>query len=40
MPTEAVKTLIVICGPTAVGKTDFAIALAEQLQTEIISADS
>jgi len=34
------KTLIVICGPTAVGKTDFAISLAQKLQTEIISADS
>lgn len=34
------KTLIVICGPTAVGKTDYAIELAEKLGTEIISADS
>ena len=34
------KRLIVICGPTAAGKTSFAIALAEKLQTEIISADS
>lgn len=34
------KELIVICGPTAVGKTDFAIELAQKLQTEIISADS
>lgn len=34
------KTLIVICGPTAVGKTDYAIELAEKLCTEIISADS
>jgi len=40
MSAKAVKTLIVICGPTAVGKTSFAIALAEKLQTEIISADS
>ena len=32
--------LIVIAGPTAVGKTDFSIWLAEQLKTEIISADS
>lgn len=29
-----------ICGPTAVGKTDLAISLAEKLRTEIISADS
>ncbi|MGC4103970.1 tRNA (adenosine(37)-N6)-dimethylallyltransferase MiaA [Ferruginibacter sp.] len=34
------KTCIVICGPTAVGKTSFAIQLAQQLNTEIISADS
>lgn len=34
------NTLIIICGPTAVGKTLFAIELAQQLQTEIISADS
>lgn len=30
----------IIAGPTAVGKTSFAIALAKQLETEIISADS
>jgi tRNA dimethylallyltransferase len=34
------KTLIVIAGPTAVGKTAIAIELAKQLKTEIISADS
>lgn len=34
------KTCIVIAGPTAVGKTSFAIQLAQQLNTEIISADS
>ncbi len=34
------KTLIVIVGPTAVGKTDLAIRIAEYFQTEIISADS
>ncbi|MEJ7677246.1 MAG: tRNA (adenosine(37)-N6)-dimethylallyltransferase MiaA [Segetibacter sp.] len=33
-------TIIIICGPTAVGKTAFAIQLAQALQTEIISADS
>ncbi|NJN74960.1 MAG: tRNA (adenosine(37)-N6)-dimethylallyltransferase MiaA [Synechococcaceae cyanobacterium RL_1_2] len=32
--------LIVILGPTATGKTDLAIALAQKLNTEIISADS
>ncbi len=35
-----VKELIVIVGPTAVGKTAAAISVAEQLGTEIISADS
>ena len=34
------KTLIVIAGPTAVGKTAFSIKLAKKLQTEILSADS
>lgn len=34
------KTLIVIAGPTASGKTSYAIELAKSLQTEIISADS
>ncbi|MBS1502138.1 MAG: tRNA (adenosine(37)-N6)-dimethylallyltransferase MiaA [Bacteroidetes bacterium] len=34
------KTLIVIAGPTAVGKTAAAIQLAKQINTEIISADS
>lgn len=34
------KTLIIICGPTAVGKTTLAINLAKKLSTEIISADS
>ena len=34
------KKLIVIVGPTAVGKTSLAIRLAQQLGTEIISADS
>lgn len=34
------KTLIVIVGPTAIGKTSLAIELAKHYQTEIISADS
>ncbi|MCB0804236.1 MAG: tRNA (adenosine(37)-N6)-dimethylallyltransferase MiaA, partial [Bacteroidales bacterium] len=34
------NTLVVICGPTAVGKTSLAIDLAKHLTTEIISADS
>ncbi len=34
------KTVIIIAGPTAVGKTSLAIAIAKELGTEIISADS
>lgn len=34
------KTLIVVVGPTAIGKTALAIKLAQFYQTEIISADS
>jgi tRNA dimethylallyltransferase len=34
------KTLIIIAGPTAIGKTALAIKLAQHYKTEIISADS
>jgi tRNA dimethylallyltransferase len=34
------KTLIVVVGPTAIGKTTMAIDLAQHFQTEILSADS
>lgn len=34
------KSVCCVCGPTAVGKTDVAIQLAESLDTEIISFDS
>jgi tRNA dimethylallyltransferase len=34
------KTIIIIVGPTAVGKTTVAIEVAKHFQTEIISADS
>ena len=34
------KTVYIVLGPTAVGKTSFAIALAKALNTEIISADA
>ena len=34
------RTLLVVTGPTAVGKTDYTISLAEHLGTVIISADS
>ena len=32
--------LIVICGATATGKSDLAISLAQQIDAEIINADS
>lgn len=34
------KTLLVVAGPTAVGKTARCVSLAQQLQTDIVSADS
>ena len=34
------KKVIIIAGPTAVGKSDLAIKLAKKLNTEIVSADS
>jgi len=34
------RNLIIIAGPTAVGKTSFGIKLAKKFQTEILSADS
>ncbi len=34
------KTCIIICGPTASGKTDIAIDIAKHFDTQIISADS
>ena len=38
--STATKYLIVVCGPTAVGKTSLAIDLAKHYNAEIISADS
>ncbi len=38
--TSKTKTLIVIAGPTAIGKTAAAIEIAKHFNTEIISADS
>jgi tRNA dimethylallyltransferase len=38
--TSLKSPLILIVGPTAVGKTDLAIQLAERLNGEIVSADS
>ncbi|MEN9686215.1 MAG: hypothetical protein RLZZ28_2001 [Bacteroidota bacterium] len=40
MSSEILNTVIVIAGPTAVGKTAFAIELARHFQTAIVSADS
>jgi len=37
---HAQKTVIIIAGPTAAGKTSLAIQIAKHLATEIISADS
>ena len=34
------KKIIIICGPTASGKSDLALSLAKMLNTEVISADS
>ena len=34
------KKLLIICGPTGSGKTDFSIECAKILETEIICADS
>ncbi len=39
MPAKQ-KTVIIVAGPTAAGKTDIAIRVAKQFGTEIISADS
>ncbi|NIJ53491.1 tRNA (adenosine(37)-N6)-dimethylallyltransferase MiaA [Dyadobacter arcticus] len=40
MPNSKKKYLIIVAGPTAVGKTDLSIQLAKVFRTEIISADS
>jgi len=40
MSISSRKTVIIIAGPTATGKTPVAISLAKHFQTEIISADS
>ena len=40
MNTHPSKTLLVIAGPTAVGKTALCVRLAKILQTDVVSADS
>lgn len=40
MTTKKQKTVILIAGPTAVGKTRLSLELAQHFQTEILSADS
>lgn len=40
MAKRSGKTVVVVAGPTAVGKTSVAISLAKHFHTEIISADS
>jgi tRNA dimethylallyltransferase len=40
MPAELRPPLVVIVGPTAVGKTEISIQLAERLAGEVVSADS
>ena len=34
------QPLVIVAGPTAVGKSDFAIELAKRINGEVISADS
>lgn len=40
LKNSSLKKVFVVVGPTAIGKTSFAIELAQSLETEIISADS
>ncbi|HMU46376.1 MAG TPA: tRNA (adenosine(37)-N6)-dimethylallyltransferase MiaA [Chitinophagaceae bacterium] len=40
MAKRSGKTVVVVAGPTAVGKTTVAVSLAKHFHTEIISADS
>ena len=38
--SNKMKTLIVVLGPTGVGKTELCLSISEHLQTPIINADS
>jgi tRNA dimethylallyltransferase len=40
LSSAQMKKLIVICGPTATGKSDYAVTLAKEINGEVISADS
>ena len=40
MSTNKQKYLVVVAGPTAVGKTDLSVQLAKHYDTAIVSADS
>ena len=40
MPASSVRPVIIICGPTATGKSDLAQDLAEGFGGEVLSADS
>lgn len=40
MPSQAKQKIVVIIGPTASGKSDLSIAIAQKFNAEIISADS
>ena len=37
---KSLQKIIVVCGPTATGKSDYAVELAKKVRGEIISADS
>jgi tRNA dimethylallyltransferase len=40
MKKQKKENVIIVCGPTATGKSDYAVALAKKVGGEIISADS
>ena len=40
MPQEPDKPLLILIGPTAIGKTSIALSIAQALGGELISADS
>ncbi|MCU0331128.1 MAG: tRNA (adenosine(37)-N6)-dimethylallyltransferase MiaA [Candidatus Kapabacteria bacterium] len=40
MASDSLRQILVICGPTATGKTSLAVSLANHLRMEVINADS